>query len=46
MAINYNYNISLNQLGNDIHSKVYALKEYNTGKELIVKIYEDSRYDF
>ena len=44
MELNYDYNISLKQLGKDKHSKVYSIKEYNTGKELIVKIFEDSRY--
>ena len=39
-----NYIINSDQLGNDIHSKVYILQESNSGKKLIVKIYEESRH--
>ena len=37
------YKISINQLGKDQHSKIYSLQGNNSEKELIVKIYEDSR---
>ncbi len=36
-----NYKISKYQLGKNIHSKVYIIKENITGKKYIVKIYED-----
>ena len=38
-----NYKINKLQLGKDKHSKVYIIKEKNTKKELIVKIYEEPR---
>ena len=38
------YEINLNQLGNDQHSKAYSLKDKNSGRKLIVKIYEESRF--
>ena len=41
-----NYKIISQQKGKDIHSKVYLLKEQDTGKELIVKIYESSRHKY
>ena len=44
--MNGNYNIISQQKGKDIHSKVYLLKEQDTGKELIVKIYESSRHKY
>ena len=37
------YQIITNQLGKDQHSKVYKIKGYNSGIELIIKIYEKSR---
>ena len=37
-----NYKISKFQIGKNIHSKVYIIRENISGKELIVKIYEDS----
>ena len=37
------YHIISNQLGKDQHSKVYKIKGYHSGIELIIKIYEDSR---
>ena len=39
----WNYKISQIQLGKAQHSKVYIIREYITGKEYIVKIYEDSK---
>ena len=36
----FNYKISKDQLGKNIHSKVYIIKENISGKEYIVKIYE------
>ena len=41
-----NYKINSQQKGKDIHSKVYLLEELNSGKELIVKIYESSRHKY
>ena len=41
-----NYKIISQQKGKDIHSKVYLLKEQNTGKDLIVKIYENLRHKY
>ena len=38
------YHIITNQLGKDQHSKVYKIKGYNSGIELIIKRYEDSRF--
>ena len=38
------YQIISNQLGKDQHSKVYKIKGNNSGIELIIKIYEDSRF--
>ena len=38
------YLIVTNQLGKDKHSKVYKIKGNHSGKELIIKIYEDSRF--
>ena len=39
----WNYKISQIQLGKAQHSKVYIIRENITGKECIVKIYEDSK---
>ena len=39
----WNYKISQIQLGKAQHSKVYIIRENITGKEYIVKIYEDSK---
>ena len=44
--MNANYKIISQQKGKDIHSKAYILKELDTGKELIVKIYESSRHKY
>ena len=41
-----NYKIISQQKGKDVHSKVYLLKEQNTGKDLIVKIYENLRHKY
>ena len=38
----WNYKISKFQIGKNIHSKVYKIRENISGKEFIVKIYEDS----
>ena len=38
------YRIITNQLGKDQHSKVYKIKGNHSGNELIIKIYEDSRF--
>ena len=38
------YQIITNQLGKDQHSKVYKIKGNHSGIELIIKIYEDSRF--
>ena len=38
------YEINLNQLGNDQHSKAYSIKDKDSGRKLIVKIYEESRF--
>ena len=38
-----NYKISKYQLGKNIHSKVFIIKENISGKEYIVKIYEDPK---
>ena len=38
-----NYQLISGQLGNDKHSKVYIIKGNLSGKEYIVKIYEESR---
>ena len=39
----WNYKISKFQIGKNLHSKVYILREKISGKEFIVKIYEDSK---
>ena len=44
--IQENYQIITNQLGKDKHSKVYKIKGNLSGIELILKIYEDSRFIF
>ena len=44
--IQENYQIMTNQLGKDKHSKVYKIKGNLSGIELILKIYEDSRFIF
>ena len=38
------YRIITHQLGKDQHSKVYKIKGNHSGIELIIKIYEDSRF--
>ena len=38
-----NYELIDRQLGNDKHSKVYIIQGNLSGKEYIVKIYEESR---
>ena len=40
------YALNPNQLGRDIHSKVYLLKDNTLNKELIIKIYEQERYEY
>ena len=40
------YTLNPNQLGRDIHSKVYLLKDNTLNKELIIKIYEQERYEY
>ena len=40
------YTIHPHQLGRDIHSKVYLLKDNTLNKELIIKIYEQERYEY
>ena len=40
------YTIHPHQLGRDIHSKVYLLKDNTSNKELIIKIYEQERYEY
>ena len=39
-----NYKIRDVQLGKNKHCKIYIIQEKNTKKELIVKIYENSRH--
>ena len=46
MEVEEKYEISKHQLGKNHHSKVYSIKEKNTGKVLIVKIFEESRSIF
>ena len=40
------YTIHPHQLGRDIHSKVYLLKDNTLNKELIINIYEQERYEY
>ena len=40
------YTIQSEQLGKDRHSKVYRIKHNHTNRELIVKIYENSKLSF
>ena len=40
------YTLNPIQLGLDIHSKVYLLKDNTLNKELIIKIYEQERYEY
>ena len=42
----YNFRISRFSIGKNEHSKVYIIKENGTLKELIVKIYEDSKHTY
>ena len=40
------YTLNPIQLGRNIHSKVYLLKDNTLNKELIIKIYEQERYEY